>query len=78
MQLAHESYIGFAGKENQKVINEILIKYDTEKKEKELIVSKNEINENENKIFRRNQWILLLSSTLIILIFIYLFYRRIQ
>lgn len=78
MQLAHESYIGFAGKENQKVINEILIKYDTEKKEKELIVSKNEIIENENKIFRRNQWILLLSSTLIILIFIYLFYRRIQ
>lgn len=78
MQLAHESYIGFAGKENQKAISEILIKYDTEKKEKELIVSKNIIIENENKIFKRNQWILVLSVVLIILIFVYLFYRRIQ
>lgn len=78
IQFAHESYIGFAGKENQKAIGEILIKYDTEKKEKELIASKNKIIENENKIFRRNQWIIALSAILIVFIFIYLSYKKIQ
>ncbi|MEZ5173328.1 MAG: histidine kinase [Bacteroidia bacterium] len=78
MQLAHETYIDFAGMENQKAINDILIKYDTEKKEKQLIVSKNELIEKENKLFKRNQWIIILSFTLIVLLFIYLYYRRVQ
>lgn len=78
MQLAHESYIDFAGMENQKAINDILIKYDTEKKEKQLVASRNDIIEKENKLYKRNQWIIILTAAVIILLFIYVYYRRTQ
>jgi signal transduction histidine kinase len=78
MQLAHEYYIKSAGIENQKAINEILIKYDSEKKENEIANNKIEIIEKENSLIRRNQWILMLSAILLILILGYALYYRIQ
>ena len=78
MQLAHEYYIKSAGIENQKAINEILIKYDSEKKENEIANNKIEIIEKENSLIRRNQWITMLSAILLILILGYALYYRIQ
>lgn len=78
MQLAHEYYIKSAGIENQKAINEILIKYDSEKKENEIANNKIEIIEKENSLIRRNQWITMLSAVLLILILGYALYYRIQ
>lgn len=78
MQLAHEYYIQSAGIENQKAINELLIQYDTEKKEKLLAENKIEIIENENKLIKRNQWITLLSGLTVALLLLYIIYVRNQ
>jgi two-component system NarL family sensor kinase len=76
--LAHELYIETAGIENQKAINDILIKYDTEKKEKELVLSRLTNAKNQNKLMKRAQWITILVSILVFVLASYFFYIRLQ
>lgn len=78
LALAHDYYIKSAGIENQKTINDILIRYDTEKKEKELIHSQLIISENQNKLIKRAQWITILGIILAIVVMSYFYYNRIQ
>ncbi|MFT6982244.1 MAG: signal transduction histidine kinase [Crocinitomicaceae bacterium] len=78
LALAHELYIESAGIENQKTINDILIKYDTEKKEKELVLSRLTNVENQNKLIKRAQWITILVSILVFVLVSYFFYNRLQ
>lgn len=78
LSLAHDYYIESAGTENQKAINDILIKYDTEKKEKEIIKNRLTISENQNKLIRRAQWITVLGTVLALVLFSYFFYNRSQ
>jgi tetratricopeptide (TPR) repeat protein len=75
---AHESYIASSGIQNQKAINDILIKYDTEKKEKDLVLSRFENIENQNKLYKRAQWIILLGVVLGLVLLSYFFYNRLQ
>lgn len=78
LNLAHDFYIASAGIQNKKIINDILIKYDTEKKEKELTLKELELTQNEIKLAKRKLWIIVLTLSLIILIVSYLFYIRWQ
>lgn len=75
---AHEIYIESSSVENKKVINDILIKYDTEKKEKNLITSRLENVESQNKLYKRMQWIIILGTVLGLVILGYFFYNRLQ
>ena len=75
---AHNLYIESASIEKQKSISDILIKYDTEKKEKDLVISQLENVENQNQLYRRNQWIIILGTALILLALSYYFYGRLQ
>lgn len=76
--LAHELYIESAGIENQQTINDILIKYDTEKKEKELVLSRLTNAKNQNVLIKRTQWITILLSILFFVLVSYFFYNRLQ
>lgn len=78
LKLGHELYIKNSGVENQKAINDILIKYDTEKKEKELIASRLENLESQNKSYKRLQWIIILGTVLALVLLSYFFYNRLQ
>ncbi|MBL1280605.1 MAG: hypothetical protein COA33_010045 [Fluviicola sp.] len=78
LSLAHDYYIESAGIENQKAINNILIKYDTEKKEKELALSQLVNIESQNKLSRRAQWITILGVIIAFLLISYFFYNRLQ
>ncbi len=78
LKLAHEIYIESSGVESQKAINDILIKYDTEKKEKALIASRLKNLENQNKLYKRAQWIGILGTILVLVLLSYFFYNRLQ
>ena len=78
LSLAHNYYIKSAGVENQKAINDILIHYDTEKKEKELVLSQIANIESQNKLIKRTQWLILLGTSLVLVIISYFFYNRLQ
>ncbi len=75
---AHDLYINYAGLQNKKIINDILIKYDTEKKEKAITLQELELTQNEIKLGKRKLWIIGLTFSLIILAISYLFYIRLQ
>lgn len=78
LNLAHNYYMEASGVENQKAINDILIKYETEKKEKELILSRLVNSKNKNKLIKRDQWIIILCVVLLLILISYFFYNRIQ
>jgi signal transduction histidine kinase len=75
---AHNQYIEVSGEETKKIINDILIKYETEEKEKELAQKKLEVAESENQIQKQNAWIILLSASLIVIVLLYFLYRNRQ
>lgn len=75
---AHEIYTESSGVENQKVINELLIQYETEKKERDLIASKLKNLEDQEKLRKSTRWIVVLCALLLIALLGYVFYRRIQ
>ena len=75
---SHDLYIESADIKNQEIINDILIKYDTEKKERELVKKELEIAQSKIRLSQRNFWIITLSALIILLIIIYLFYRKLQ
>jgi signal transduction histidine kinase len=75
---AHDLYITSAGIQNKKIINDILIKYDTEKKEKELTLKELELTQNEIKLGKRKLWIIVLALCLVILVVVYTSYVRLQ
>ncbi|TDP58336.1 tetratricopeptide repeat-containing sensor histidine kinase [Flavobacterium dankookense] len=63
--------------EREKTFSELEAKYQNEKKEKELLRSKNEIIQNENEIKRKNTQFLILSLIVVgLLIISYLIYRQ--
>lgn len=75
---AEELYKESSGIQNKKVINDILIKYDTEKKENEIMLKKLEITKNEIKLSQRNIWIIILIAGIFILIIFYFIYYIFQ
>lgn len=78
LKKAQDLYINYAGLQNKKIINDILIKYDTEKKEKELTLKELELTQNEIKLEKRKLWIIVLALSLIILVVVYISYIRLQ
>ena len=75
---AHNLYKSTASTENKAKINELLIQYETEKKESELILSQLETVNQKVKIGRRNNWIIGLTATVLILLLFYWVYRKRQ
>lgn len=73
---AHQLYISTASSENKAKINEILIQYDTEKKERKLVESELKIASQKIKINKRNNWILGLALTVLVAALLYWTYRR--
>lgn len=66
MKTAHEIYRKSTSRDNRKSINELLIKYETEKKEKALA-------KNELELVRRNQlvaWLSLILLTIVLAVFV--------
>ena len=67
----HKRYLKFkdslAEKSNIKILQELETKYQTEKKEKEIIIQKEELLKKELEIKNRNLYAVLLTSALIIL-----------
>ena len=67
----HKKYLKFkdslAEKSNIKILQELETKYQTEKKEKEIIIQKEELLKKELEIKNRNLYAVLLTSALIIL-----------
>jgi len=78
MQLAFENYINSAGVENQRIINDILIKYDTEKKENEISKNRLELIQKDSKIVQRNTIILFLILIMGFIGLVYYFIARNQ
>ena len=75
---AHNLYIATAGIENKSKINELLIKYESEKKERKIISDQLEIASQKIKVNRRNNWIIALAGILILFIIIYWVYKKRQ
>lgn len=65
---AHRTFLTTYDKETQRSINDILVKYDTEKKEKEIAKNKLLLLEKEVESTRLTSWILFLIFTLLILV----------
>lgn len=78
LRMAHEKYMSISGTENRQIINDILIKYETEEKEKELAQQKLEIVESDNQIQKQNFWIILLAASFLVILLVYIFYRTSQ
>ncbi len=76
MRQAHEIYKSTTNFETQEAINEILIKYDTEKKDKEIQQNKVKIMKQEVESSRFRFIISLLSFILILLIVLYLLIQQ--
>jgi len=75
---AHNLFCSISDEKNKEIINDILIKYETEKKEKKIIENELKISKNERKISQRNAFIFLLLSIIISLLFLYFLYNRYQ
>ncbi len=75
---ALETYIESSSTENKKAINDILIKYDTEKKEKNLIEVRLENVKSKHQLYRRTQLAIILGIVVVLLIISYYSYNRIQ
>ena len=78
LNTAHDLYISTANIQNKKSINDILIKYDTQKKEKELAESELVVAQNEVKLSKRKIWIIGLALIVLLLLVSYFFYARLQ
>ena len=75
---AHQIYRETSNAETKKAINNFLIKYETEKKEKELIEKDLLLVQDEVKLNKRKQWIIGLSVTIIFLFLMYFIYVKNQ
>lgn len=75
---ALEIYIESSSTENKKAISDILIKYDTEKKEKKLIASRLENERSKHQLYKRTQLVIILGIVVILLLFSYYLYNRLQ
>ncbi|MBD3636233.1 MAG: sensor histidine kinase [Crocinitomicaceae bacterium] len=73
---ANDLYVEYAGVESREIINELLVEYETEKKERALAEQELKTLRSEQKLANRNWWILLLSTGIIVLLIIFLFVRR--
>lgn len=78
LKQAHDLYIETANIENKSIINELLIKYDSEKKEKDILRKNLELAKQEIIVKQRNNWLVILSVLLIGSFITYLFYRKRQ
>ncbi|UKN00290.1 sensor histidine kinase [Paracrocinitomix mangrovi] len=76
MALANELYVEFAGIESREIINEMMVKYETEKKERALAEEQLKSLKSEQKLANRNWWILLLASGVLVLAILLYFLRR--
>ncbi|MCT4582686.1 MAG: tetratricopeptide repeat protein [Flavobacteriales bacterium] len=75
---ALETYVEASSTENKKAINDILIKYDTEKKEKKLIAARLENAQSKHQLYKRTQLAIILGVVVILLLFSYYLYNRLQ
>lgn len=65
MQEAHEHFRETNSIENKKAINDLLLKYDSEKKEKELVASKNQLLKKQ---VERNQLMIVLGLLVLVIV----------
>lgn len=72
---ALSAYIKTAGIESRETINEMLIKYETQKKETEIAEQKVLILQKQKSVDDRNSWIIILLSVLILSVLIFLVIR---
>lgn len=75
---AYTLYDSVAGVENQENINELLVKYDTEKKEKEILNQNLLLAEQKTQLRNRQIVILGLALGLIILFIVYVYVRKLN
>ena len=73
---AHDIFIANADRENRSIINEMLIKYETEQKERILAEQAIDLLKNQQEISQRNNWILFLSLLFLLLLVIGFFIYR--
>ncbi|MDQ3191206.1 MAG: histidine kinase [Bacteroidota bacterium] len=78
INLAHDLYNNTANAQNKGIINEILIKYDTEKKEKEITLSELKLAQKTVALNKRNIWIAGLLMVIFVIVLSYYFYTRLQ
>lgn len=72
---AHELYREKTSKENQEVVNEILIKYNSEIQKKKLIENQLTLEKQENQLNTRNVWLVFLGLFTLLLSIIFYGYR---
>lgn len=75
LNLAHDLFKTLSKEENKKIINDILLKYDTKKKENQLAESRNQVLEKEIQLEQRLFWITFLIFSLLTLIILAFFSR---
>jgi len=75
---AHEIYLETSNTDTKKSINDLLIKYETEKKEKEIISKNLQITKEELKLSKLWTWIYGLIVIFIGVVIFYLFYTKSQ
>jgi signal transduction histidine kinase len=75
---AHQIYRETSNAETKQSINDLLIKYETEKKEKELIKKDLQLAKDEVKLNKRKQWIIGLVALVALLILMYILYNKYQ
>jgi len=78
LSASYALYDSVAGVENQKNINELLVKYDAEKKEKEILNQNLLLAKQETKLRNRQLIILVLILGLSILLVIYFYVRKLN
>lgn len=71
-------YDSVAGIENQKNINELMLKFETAKKEKEIVNQKYLLANQKSKLQARLMWILILGSIIAALFSYYLYYKKLM
>jgi signal transduction histidine kinase len=78
LQETHEQYLSQTDEETRTIINDILIKYETEKTEKELTKKQLELAKAEADLNRKNVLLVLLFAGVLFILLLYFIYRRIQ
>lgn len=80
-QLLNESYALYdsvAGVENQKNINELLVKYDAEKKENEILKQKYQLDQQNAALKLRLLYILVLLLGVVALVALFIYFRKLN
>ncbi|MEZ4921608.1 MAG: ATP-binding protein [Crocinitomicaceae bacterium] len=76
MTIAHEDYLESNSEKNKILMDEMLVKYETEKKEKEILNQKLTISQQEKSIYETNFILTILVAILLLLMLVFFIYRK--